>query len=197
METGTRYQKVAAILSRRFRVIRLRCRQYRLDLKKDTTLGDWCTVAQEVEHVLATLKMIDGPAVICGHSSGGPVALESLLASPSSFAGAVIYEPACVIGMPGNRHLGYADIPRDGDVGEGLRRARAALAAGKPGKAVGMFTTIAAGWPGWAAHIAQVIPSARHVVLHGHGHAAHVKAPEHLARVIEAHADTMLRQAKD
>ena len=94
MDTGTQYKKVADILSRRFRVIRLHRRQYRLDLKKSPRLGDWCTVAQEVEHVLAIVKVIDAPAVLYGHSSGGPVALESLLASPSSFAGAVIYEPA-------------------------------------------------------------------------------------------------------
>jgi pimeloyl-ACP methyl ester carboxylesterase len=98
METGTRYQKVAAILARRFRVVRLHRRQYRLDLKRDALLGDPCTVAQEVEHVLALVDLIDGPLLIYGHSSGGPVALESLLAAPSSFAGGVIYEPASVIG---------------------------------------------------------------------------------------------------
>jgi pimeloyl-ACP methyl ester carboxylesterase len=258
METGTRYQKVAAILARRFRVVRLHRRQYRLDLKRDVRLGDPCTVAQEVEHVLAIVKMVNGPVVIYGHSSGGPVALESLLASPSSFAGGMIYEPASVIGPPGDLHLGYDTIPRDGDVGEGLRRARAALAAGKPGQALGIFTTIAAGWPGWAAHmagnlvalipayrrlipcqiddleamerlgvrlgaysrislptellggdrspkplqetvaaVANTIPSATHVVLHGQGHDAHRRAPEQLARVIEAHADMQLRPAKE
>jgi hypothetical protein len=35
------------------------------------------------------------------------------------------------------------------------------------------------------------------VVLHGEGHDADVKAPEQLARVIEAHADSVLRLAKD
>jgi hypothetical protein len=56
METGTRYRKVAAILSKRFRVIRLHRRQYRLDLKKDPRVGSPCTVAEEVEHVLAMVK---------------------------------------------------------------------------------------------------------------------------------------------
>jgi pimeloyl-ACP methyl ester carboxylesterase len=168
METGTRYQKVAAILTRRFRVIRLHRRQYRLDMKQDPKLGDPCTVAQEVEHVLALLEVIQGQVVIHGHSSGGAVALESLLAAPAAFAGGVIYEPASVIGAPGNLHLAYDSIPRDGEVGEGLRRARAALAAGKPGAALGIFTTIAAGWPAWAAHLAgnlvALIPSYRTLI---------------------------------
>ena len=103
METGTRYGKVAATLSKRFRVIRLHRRQYRLDLKKDPRVGSPCTVAEEVEHVLAMVKKVGGPVLICGHSSGGPVALEALVASPSWFTGAVIYEPASVIEGPGAR----------------------------------------------------------------------------------------------
>ena len=254
METGTRYQKVAAILARRFRVIRLHRRQYRLDLKRDARVGDPCTVAQEVEHVLALVELIDGPLLIYGHSSGGPVALESLLAAPSSFAGGVIYEPASVIGSPGELHLAYDQIPRDRELGPGLRRARAALAASKPGAALGIFTTIAAGWPGWVSRIAgnlvalipayrrlipcqiddleamerlgtrldaysgisvptvivgrdrspwplqqivravaHAIPSASHVVLHGQGHDSHIRAPEQLARIINAYADSVLR----
>jgi pimeloyl-ACP methyl ester carboxylesterase len=155
-------------------------------------------------------------------------------------------------------HLAFDRIPRDRDVGQGLRRARAALAAGKPGAAMGIFTTIAAGWPGWVAHIAgslvalipayrrlipcqiddleamerldvrlnaysairvpivlvggdrsprplqqivaavaHAIPGAKHVVLHSQGHDAHVRAPEQLARVIEAHADSVMRLGRD
>jgi pimeloyl-ACP methyl ester carboxylesterase len=255
METGTRYRKVVAILSKRFRVIRLHRRQYRLDLKEDPNLGSPCTVAQEVEHVLTIVRTVGTPVVIYGHSSGGPVALEALLASPSSFAGAVIYEPASVIGAPSSQHLAGDAIPRDGDVGEGVKRARAALAAGKPGAALGIFIHTSAGWPGWVADLAgrltalfpayrrlipcqiddfeamerlgvrldaysgihvpvvmlggdrspahvkemlaavlRALPSAEHVVLHGQGHTAHVRAPDQVARVIEAHADTVLRQ---
>ena len=255
METGTRYGKVAAILSKRFRVIRLHRRQYRLDLKKDPRVGSPCTVAEEVEHVLAIVKKVGAPVFIYGQSSGGPVALEALVASPSSFTGAVIYEPASVIEGPGGPHLASEVIPRDGGVGEGLKRARAALVAGKPGTALGIFTAIAAGWPGWAAGLAgrltalipqyrriiacqiddleamerlgvrldaysrihvptvmlggdraptpikemlaavsQAVPSAEHVVLRGQGHAAHVRAPEQVARAIEAFADNVLRQ---
>jgi pimeloyl-ACP methyl ester carboxylesterase len=256
METGNGYQRVATILSRRFRVIRLHRRQYRLDLKKTPKLGDPCTVAQEVEHVLAVARLVDEPALLYGHSSGGPVALEALLASPSAFAGGVIYEPASVIGPPGALHLVYETIPRNGDVGEGLKRARSALAAGKPGKALAIFTTIAAGWPQWMAYLAgeltallpayrklipcqiddlevmerlgvrldaysgiavptvvlggdrspaplketvavvsQAISSAQRVVLHGQGHTGHVRAPDQLARIIEAHAVAVMPHA--
>jgi hypothetical protein len=57
--------------------------------------------AEQAAQVEAGDKMVNGPVMIFGHSSGGPVALESQLASPSSFAGGVIYEPASVIGPPG------------------------------------------------------------------------------------------------
>lgn len=254
METGTRYGKVAAILSKRFRVIRLHRRQYRLDLKTNPRVGSPCTVAQEVDDVLAIVRKVGGPVVVYGHSSGGPVALEALVASPSSFAGGMIYEPASVIGAPGDEHLAGDPIPRDGDVGVGLKRARAALAAGMPGKALGIFIGISAGWPRWAADLAgrltalfpayrrlipcqvddleamerlgvrldaysrihvptvmlggdrspthvkemlaavsRAVPSAEHVVLRGQGHSAHVRAPEQVARAIEAFADNVLR----
>src|SRR5204862_490051 len=65
-------------------------RQYRLDLKKDQGSATRARVADEVEHVLAVVRMIGGPVVIYGHSSGGLFALEALLASPSLFAGGVI-----------------------------------------------------------------------------------------------------------
>jgi pimeloyl-ACP methyl ester carboxylesterase len=168
METGTRYGKVAAILSKRFRVIRLHRRQYRLDLKKDPRVGSPCTVAEEVEHVLAIVKKVRGPVVIYGHSSGGPVALEALMASPSSFTGGVIYEPASVIEGQAGPHLASEVIPRDGDVGDGFKQARAALAAGKPGKALGIFIAIAAGSPRWAAclagRLAALVPQYRRLI---------------------------------
>jgi hypothetical protein len=44
------------------------------------------------------------------------------------------------------------------------------------------------------AAVLRALPSAEHVVLHGQGHTAHVRAPDQVARVIEAHADTVLRQ---
>lgn len=152
LDTGARYAKVAAELTPRFRVIRLHRRQYRSDLKASPTLGSPCTVAQEVEDVLAVVKKVGGPVLLYGHSSGGAVALEALVASPESFAGAVIYEPASIIGSVGGRHLIGEALPADGEVGEGLTQARTALVAGKPGKALGAFFTIVAGLPAWQAN---------------------------------------------
>ena len=153
MDTGKSYARVAAILSRRYRVIRLHRRQYRLDLKTDPLRGSPCTVADEVDHVLAIVKAVAMPVFLFGHSSGGPVALEALVASQSSFAGAMIYEPASVINGAGGPHLGGDRIERNGEVGEGMRRARQALVAGKPGLAIGIFTQIVAAWPSFLANI--------------------------------------------
>ena len=66
------------------------------------------------------------------------VALEALAASPSSFTGAVIFEPAAVIGPP---------LAGEGD--EVLTQARAAPAAGRPGQAMAIFTQDAGGLPPW------------------------------------------------
>ena len=120
-DDGRSWGKVAALLARRFRVVRLHRRQYRLDIA-----GAPVTIGQEVDDVLAVVKVTGNPVVLVGHSSGGVVALEALVASRSSFAGAVLYEPPVVIGPP----LG----------GEALARAKAALVAGRPGKAIEIFS---------------------------------------------------------
>jgi pimeloyl-ACP methyl ester carboxylesterase len=72
--------------------VRLHRRQYRLDIKRA------CSIAQEAEDVLAIARVIGDPVLLVGHSSGGVVALEALAALPSTFAGAVLYEPPVVIG---------------------------------------------------------------------------------------------------
>lgn len=137
LDDGTRCRKLAALLVRRFRVIRLHRRQYRLDLKADPQLGGSpCPVDREVQDVLAVVRAAGDPVLLYGHSDGGVVALEALAASPSSFAGAVIFEPASVVGRP------WA-----GEHGEVLVHARAALAAGRPGKAMALFTEGATGLP--------------------------------------------------
>ena len=121
MDDGSSWRRVAARLAPRFRVVRLHRRQYRLDLKS----GSACTMADEVEHVSALVRAIGEPMVVVGHSSGAVLALEALVAAPSGFAGAVFYEPPCVIGPP----LG----------GEALVRAQTAIADGKPGTALAIF----------------------------------------------------------
>ncbi len=144
LDDGTRCKKLAKILSKRFRVVRLHRRQYRLDLKTDPKLGGLpCTVADEVQDVLAVVRAIGEPVVLYGHSDGAVVALEALAASPSSFAGGVIFEPAAVIGPP-----------LSGEGGQVLTQARAALAAGRPGKAIAIFTHGAVELPRWQAGLA-------------------------------------------
>jgi hypothetical protein len=85
------------------------------------------------------------------------VALEALAASPSSFAGGVIFEPAAVIGPP-----------LSGDGGQVLTQARAALAAGRPGKAMAIFSRSASGLPRWQAWLVglsvTLIPKYRRLV---------------------------------
>jgi pimeloyl-ACP methyl ester carboxylesterase len=154
MDTGKSYARVAALLSKRFRVIRLHRRQYRLDLKTDPLRGSPCTVAEEVEHVLAVVEAIGAPVFLYGHSSGGSVALEALVASPASFIGAMIYEPAMVIDSHGGLNLSGDRIEQNGEVGEGMKRMRQALRSGKPGRALGIFTQLAAKWPGFLANAA-------------------------------------------
>lgn len=138
LDDGSSWKKVAARLSLRFRVVRLQRRPYRLDI----TTGSPPSIAQEVDDVLAVAKVIGEPILLVGHSSGGVVALEVMVASPSTVAGAVIYEPPVVTGPP----LG----------GAALRRARAAVAAGKPGTAMAIFMRDIAQLPWLTARLAGV-----------------------------------------
>lgn len=133
MDEGRSWAGVAARLRSQFRVLRLHRRQYRPDLKSGTR----CTMAEEVAHVRALADLVDQPMLVVGHSSGGVLALEALVALPEAFAGAVLYEPPCVIGPP----LG----------GEALTRAQAAMTAGSPGKALAIFLRDIVRTPAWAA----------------------------------------------
>jgi len=69
--------------------------------------------------------------LLVGHSSGAVVALESALAGPSAFRAMVLYEPPVAVGKP----LG----------GEALRRARAALDASDPDRAIAIHLREIAG----------------------------------------------------
>ncbi|AGL20533.1 alpha/beta fold hydrolase [Actinoplanes sp. N902-109] len=120
------WQRVTDRLRSRFRTVRLHRRQYRLDLPRPITMAD------EVEHVAAITAELDRP-VLVGHSSGAVVALEALVADPSAYAGAVLYEPPVVIGAP----LG----------GPAMATARAQLDGGNPGKALATFLHEVVGMP--------------------------------------------------
>ncbi|HWC83571.1 MAG TPA: alpha/beta hydrolase [Pseudonocardiaceae bacterium] len=138
LDDGSRSKKLAALLARRFRVLRLHRRQYRLDIK---TGGVPCSVGQEAADVLAVASAVEGPVLVYGHSSGAVVALEALAAAPpSAFVGAVIFEPPAMI-----------DAPLAGEDDTVLTRARAAITAGRPRKAMRIFTRGGVGLPWWQA----------------------------------------------
>lgn len=235
LDDGTRLKRLAALLTDRYRVLRLHRRQYRLDLKPLPT-----SIAQEVEDVVAVAQATGGPVLLYGHSDGGVVALEALAAAPQAFAGAVVFEPAAVVDPA---------EPLAGKDGEVLKRARAELAAGKPGKAIEIFLRDTIQLPRWQAtlvallvplvpryrrlvpaqldslealdrlgvrldvyaritvptvllggdrgpaHIhrrldavAEAMPQARKVILHGRDHGADLKAPKEVATVIDEQA---------
>src|SRR6516165_2729100 len=102
-------------------------------------------------HGAALVRAIGQPMVIVGHSSGAVLALEALVATPTAYAGAVLYEPPCVIGPP----LG----------GEALARAQAAIAAGKPVTALAIFLREIVRAPAWMAVVA-LSPRIRRMARH-------------------------------
>ncbi|MFI6923020.1 alpha/beta fold hydrolase [Nonomuraea spiralis] len=116
LDDGTQWGRVARLLAPRFRVVRVRRRQYRQDLVPPATM------AQEAADVAAVAAVLGGPALLVGHSSGGVAALESLLAAPDAFAGAVLYEPPVPLG------------PSLGGAASAV--VEAALADGRPGRAM-------------------------------------------------------------
>jgi pimeloyl-ACP methyl ester carboxylesterase len=152
MDDGSSWSRVASRLTSRFRVVRLHRLQYRLDLKT----GRPCTMAEEVSLVRELVDSIGEPMVVAGHSSGAVLALESLAALPSAFAGAVLYEPPLVIGPP----LG----------GEALVRAQALVAQGRSGKAMAIFLREIVRVPAWAAWLSgmavPVVPRLRRYAPH-------------------------------
>ena len=111
---------VAAALSERFRVLRFDRWTYRGGHAGTAPAGA-DTLDAEVRDVLAVAAAA-GRLLLVGHSSGAVVALESALAAPAAFSGMVLYEPPVAVDEP----LG----------GEALRRARAALDAGDPDRAI-------------------------------------------------------------
>jgi pimeloyl-ACP methyl ester carboxylesterase len=112
---------VAAALAGRFRVLRFDRWTYRAGHAGAGPTGA-DAMAAEVRDVLAVTAAVGGRPLLVGHSSGAVVALESALAAPSAFSGMVLYEPPVAVDEP----LG----------GETLRRARAALDAGDPDRAI-------------------------------------------------------------
>ncbi|MET9712728.1 alpha/beta fold hydrolase [Nocardiopsis alba] len=130
MDDGTSWDRVSTRLAPHFRVVRVHRRTYRPDLRVDPRNS----LKREVEDVVSVVRSLGGRAVLVGHSSGAVVALEAMAASPSSFAGAVLYEPpAPVEGLP----LG----------GEALRRAESAADRGRTARSIAIFFREVVGYP--------------------------------------------------
>ncbi len=140
LDDGRSWGKVAAQLSPRFRVVRIVRRHYRMDVP-----ADGYSISREVGDVLALAEAIAEPMVIVGHSSGAVVALETLAASPGTFAGAVLFEPPVATG------------PADPAGSLALARANAAVADGKPGKAAQIFIRDIVGMPAFSAWMLRLL----------------------------------------
>ncbi|GLH99949.1 alpha/beta fold hydrolase [Phytohabitans aurantiacus] len=138
---ATSWAGVADKLSYRFRVVRIHRRLYSTGSRP--AAGH--TMATEVDDVLAIAATLDGPLVLVGHSSGAVVALEAALAAPATFAGLVLYEPPVAVDAP----LG----------GQALLRARAALEAGKPGRAMAIHLREIVKAPRWLVTSVRLAPS--------------------------------------
>jgi pimeloyl-ACP methyl ester carboxylesterase len=120
----TSWAAVAARLLDRFTVYRYTRPMYRL---RPTPRGAEAMTA-EIAELLAVLELVGTPAVVVGHSSGAIVTLEAaLVAAPHRFAGMVLYEPPLAVTGP----LGP----------DAIRRARAAIEAGKPHQAMAIHLT--------------------------------------------------------
>jgi pimeloyl-ACP methyl ester carboxylesterase len=139
MDDGSGYRKVAAALSERYRVLVLHRRQYRLDLPSP------CSFADEIADVRAVVEGLGEKVLIFGHSSGGYLALECLAAMPGAFHAGAVYEPP----VPLQRLVG----------GDFLPAAQRALHAGKPGKAMQIFTRDMVELPAWQARLIRTFVS--------------------------------------
>jgi pimeloyl-ACP methyl ester carboxylesterase len=134
LDDGRSWAKVAALLSGRFRIIRVVRRHYRLDLPPAAY-----SITREVEDVLALAAAIGPPVLVVGHSSGAVVALEAMARAPAAFVGAVLFEPPVATGPP------------DPSRAAAIARANAAVADGKPGKAGQIFVRDIVGMPAFPA----------------------------------------------
>jgi len=145
---------VAAQLSGRFRVLRFDRWTYR-DGHAAASPAGADTMAAEVADVLAVAAATGERPLLVGHSSGAVVALESALAAPAAFRAMVLYEPPVAPAEP----LG----------GEALRRARVALDAGDPDRAITIHLREIAGYGRLLVAAIRRVPPAWQVVR---GHAA-------------------------
>lgn len=115
---ASQWAAVARALAGGFRVVRLERRLYGGSGPPKSPHA----MAREVEDVETLLAGLGEPALLVGHSSGAVVALETALRRPAHLAALAAYEPPVSVKAP----LG----------GTALARARAAVDAGRLGKAM-------------------------------------------------------------
>jgi pimeloyl-ACP methyl ester carboxylesterase len=129
LDSPSSWQRVARQLAGRYRLLALDRRQYRADLA-----GTRWTIADEAADVIALATTVGEPVLVVGHSSGGVVALEALVAAPALFAGAVLYEPPV--------HL------RPGEWDEPIAQARSTRSVAR---SMAIFLRAIVGLPAWQA----------------------------------------------
>lgn len=169
--TSEPWVRVARQLPQRLRVLRYDRPTYRAVPPR----GGAAVMAAEVSDVLAISDAAPGPMLVVGHSSGAVVALQSALAAPSRFAGLVLYEPPLSL----ETLIG----------GEPLRRARAALDAGHPGRAISIHMRQIVGMPAATVLLLQVLfPAWLQLRRYAPGQIADDEALESLGLGIERYA---------
>ena len=138
------YRETAAILARKFTVIRYdRCGSGRSSVPAD---GDW-SIAAQAEDLAAVIRAAahqtsealhsseepvrPSPVFLAAHSAGGAIALELIQNHSELVRAALLHEPVAGTLIP-------ADAPAAGDVAE----ARRLIEAGKSGQAIRYFTSL-------------------------------------------------------
>lgn len=170
--TSSSWTRVAGRLSQRYRVLRFDRRPYRDDPEVQASES----MDHEVADVAAIAYAIAQPLLLVGHSSGAVVALESALASPSQFAGMVLYEPPVAVGGP----LG----------GDALVRAQQALDSGDLGLAMKIHLREIVEVPGYqVALLSRCTPLWRQMIRFAPGQISDDAALESLGVGLDRYAE--------
>lgn len=148
MSDESPWLRVARTMRKRFHVVLIRRRLYRLELPVRVEQ----TISEQVAEVLEVARGLGEPCVIVGHSSGAIIALEALAADPGPFLGGVLYEPPTP--LPGLPLAEPTIVPR----------ALVALAEDQVGRALQIYLLEGVGEPPWvgaAAPAMALLPDIR------------------------------------
>jgi pimeloyl-ACP methyl ester carboxylesterase len=141
LDDGRGYAKLAAELSGKHRVLRLRRRQYRAGAEQ------WqpADIADEAADVIALAEVAGRPCYLFGHSSGGVIALEAALRAPNQVDALAVFEPAVYL----------TELPLGHPAA--TQAARQAIDDGKPGRALEIFLRETVEIPAPAAKMARLL----------------------------------------